>query len=57
MVNYYNCLIIWLAMSVIFCLIALADYYVEKNPNAPISKFINRMVSDEDEGNKKDKES
>ncbi len=54
MVNYYNCLIIWLAMSVIFCLIALADYYVEKNPNAPISKLINRLVSDDNDkdGNK-----
>ena len=55
MVNYYNCLIIWLAMSLIFCLIALADYYVEKNPNAPISKLINRLVSDDND--KEDKES
>lgn len=56
MVNYYNCLIIWIAMSTIFCLIALLDYYVEKNPNAPISKLFNRMVDDETKENE-DKES
>ena len=54
MVEYCNGLIIWLAMSLIFCLIALVDYYVEKNPSAPISKLINHMVSDD--GDDKDNE-